>query len=181
MSCRRKQIIKGVKFLLRNSVGLGRINLKSFYHTTNSWCAKLASSGRKCFIKNQEWKSDSEVINKQDDFYAIAWECDSETPIFDTDNHSTAPPDPPEIAVRSDVAPEERWNPLGTSRECSPIFVRSEDGLCDGTDTYQYKERDASNSITLFLPIPAVENTIYLTIRSLNATTTDIECLTQHQ
>ena len=58
-------------------------------------------------ITPQEWKSDPEVSIKHDYLYARAWECDYERPIFDADDDNTAPLDPPEIVVRSDLPPEE--------------------------------------------------------------------------
>ena len=50
MSYSRKQIIKGVKFHLQNSVGLARTLSKRCYQITTSWYAKLAPKRRKCFI-----------------------------------------------------------------------------------------------------------------------------------
>ena len=58
-------------------------------------------------ITPQEWKSDPEVSIKHDDLYARAWECDYERPIFDADDDNTAPADPLEIVVRSELPPEE--------------------------------------------------------------------------
>ena len=104
-------------------------------------------------ITPQGWKSDPEVINKHNDLYARAWEYDYEMPIFDTKRHNIAPHDPANIALRSDLPPEETRNAQGTSRECSLEFFPSTDGLYDGTDTYQYAEHGAE-SITLFLPTP---------------------------
>ena len=46
----RKQIMKGIKLLLQNSVGLGRILLKKCYQTTSPWYAKLAPKTRERFI-----------------------------------------------------------------------------------------------------------------------------------
>ena len=50
------------------------------------------------------------MIIKQDDKYSRAWKCDYQTPILYTDDQKKAPPDPPEIAVRSHLPPEETWN-----------------------------------------------------------------------
>ena len=51
MSYSRKQIIKGVKFLLRNFGGLALTLLKRCHQTTIIWYAKLAPTRRKCFIE----------------------------------------------------------------------------------------------------------------------------------
>ena len=50
MSYSWMQNIKGVKILLQNSGGLGRILLKKCYQTTNIWSAKLEPTRRKRFI-----------------------------------------------------------------------------------------------------------------------------------
>ena len=118
-------------------------------------------------ISPQEWKSDPEVSNKHDDLCARACECDYERPIFNAKDDKTTPAGPAEIAVPLDLAPDEMWSTPESSQECSPETFPSVDGLFDGTDTYQ---------------ILAIQKKIYVTIRSLIATTAkDIGCLTQHQ
>ena len=49
MSYSRKQVIKAVKFRLRNFGGLALILLNRCYLTTITWYAKLAPTRRKCF------------------------------------------------------------------------------------------------------------------------------------
>ena len=93
------------------------------------------------------------MITKHDDLFARAWECDYETPILNIDDHNTAPPDPTDFAVRSDLPPEEMWNPPGASRECGPEFFPSADGLYNGTDTYQFTEHDAEMSLEQHRPL----------------------------
>ena len=36
-------------------------------------------------VTTREWQPDPEVIIKHEDFYALAWECEKDEPIFDTD------------------------------------------------------------------------------------------------
>ena len=62
-------------------------------------------------ITPQYWKSGTELVINDDDLLARGWECEYETPIFDTDHHNTAPLDPPEIEVRSGSPFKETWNP----------------------------------------------------------------------
>ena len=89
MSYSRKRIIKVVKFLLQNFVGLARTLLKKYYPIPIIWYAKLAPTRRKSFIgcesvrshpanhqltgvKPQEYKLDPEVSLNHDDLYARA-------------------------------------------------------------------------------------------------------------
>ena len=136
-------------------------------------------------ITPQEGKSDPELSIKHDDLYARAWACGYERPIFDAKYEVTAPPNPPDFAIQSDLPPEEMWNTPGTSRERSLEILPPMDGLCDGTDTYQYMEHDAEMSLEQHHPLPtspAVQNTTHVTIRSLSVTTIAvIECLTRYQ
>ena len=94
------------------------------------------------------------MIIKHDDLCARAWECEHEMQIFDADDHNTAPPDPPEFLLQSDLPPEETWHPPGTSRDCSLESFPSADGLFDGTDRYRYTERDKEMGLEQHHPIP---------------------------
>ena len=136
-------------------------------------------------ITPQEWKSDPELSIKHADLYARAWECDYERPIFDAKYENTAPPNPLDFVIQSDLLPEETWNTPGTSRERSLEIRPPMDGLCDGTDTYHYMEHDAEMSLEQHHPLltsPAVQNTTHVTLRSLSVTTIAvIECLTRYQ
>ena len=58
-------------------------------------------------ITPREWESDREVIIKHDDLYTSAWECEYESPIFDSDYNNTIQPNSPEIAIRSGEAANE--------------------------------------------------------------------------
>ena len=102
----------------------------------------------------RDWKFDPEVIFKHDDLYARACAYDYETPFFATDDHNTAPTDPPKITVRPDLPPQETWNPQGTSRECSPKIFPSADGLEYGTDRYQYTQHVAEMDMERHHPFP---------------------------
>ena len=123
---------------MRNSGGLGRKLLKSCYFNHiclvrkvgtikaemlhNIRLRQFAPSQRQPHVNitPQERKSEPEMSIKHDAVYARAWESDYERPFFDADCNNTAPLDPPEIAVRSDIPFEEKWNTSATSRECSP-------------------------------------------------------------
>ena len=97
-------------------------------------------------ITSQEWKLDPEVSVKQDNFFARAWECEYEKPIFDAENNNATPPNSPEFPVQSDLLTEETWNTLGTAHECSPeIFPQTEE-LSDVTDTYPDMKPDVETS-----------------------------------
>ena len=81
----------------------------------------------------------------------------------------------PKLQYHLAYQPKNRGIYPETHKSVPQNFFPSADGLCDGTDTNR-----ASNSIILFSPNPAVQNTIYVSIRSLIATTTtDIERPTQ--
>ena len=86
-------------------------------------------------IKPQKWKPNPEVSIRHDDLYAIAWERDYETPIFDANNNVT-PANSPDIAVWSDLSTKETWNTPGTSLERSPELSQQTEELCDVTDSY---------------------------------------------
>ena len=52
-------------------------------------------------VTPREWQPDPEVIIKHDDFYARAWECEYNKPIFDSDRDNLVLPNSPEVTVRS--------------------------------------------------------------------------------
>ena len=134
MSNSRQQMLKGVQFLLRNCGGLGRLLLKKLLPNNNYLVGKVGTNKAQMLhrkqlrqfthrqplpdvqITPQEWKPNPEVIIEHDDLFARAWECEYERPFFDADDINTAPPDPPENAVRSDyLPPKEMLNTPGTS------------------------------------------------------------------
>ena len=58
-------------------------------------------------IRPREWQPHPEVVIKHDDFYARAWECEYEKPIFDSNYNNLVIPNSPEITVRSDETVDE--------------------------------------------------------------------------
>ena len=55
-------------------------------------------------ITPHEWKPDPEVSIKHDEFFARAWECDYERPIFVAEDINAAPRNSLESVVRSDLS-----------------------------------------------------------------------------
>ena len=150
-----KQIIKGMKHVLRNFSGFNLTFLKRCHRKTIILYTKVSPTRRKCFIAcewvNSDtqqrlldiritprlWKPNPEVSLIHDEFYARAWVCEYEKPFFDTKNDNATPPNSTETALQSYLTTEETWNTPGTAREGSrEIF-------CDATDTYLYMEPNA--------------------------------------
>ena len=134
-------------------------------------------------FKPQEYKSDPELRLIHDDFYASAWEYDSEQPVFDAENDKEAPSNLQEIPLQSDYSTEEMRNTPGNRHVCSPEFFPNTDEVNDVTDTCPQMEPDVEtssdqpqNSPTN----PAVPNTTSVITRSLTAMTiTDISLSAQ--
>ena len=81
-------------------------------------------------------------------------------------------PSSPEILVRSDLPKDDTSTISGTIRESSPESVPQADGLSDGSDTDYCMDLDSESSseqYTLFVPIPAVQNNVYITTQSQTA------------
>ena len=97
-------------------------------------------------VKPQEYKSDPELSLNHDDIYARAWEYHYEQPILDAENNNAAPPNPPEIPVKSDFSTEEIRNTPGNTHECSPETFPHADGVSDVTHTYPHMEPDVESS-----------------------------------
>ena len=126
-------------------------------------------------VKPQEYKSDPERSLNHDNFYARAWECDYEQPIFDAENDNKVPPNQREIPVQTDSSMGEMRNTPGNSHVCSPEISPNTDELGGVTNTYPHMEPDVEtssqqpqNSPTN----PAVPNTTYVITRSRTAMTT---------
>ena len=101
-----------------------------------------------------EWQPDPEVINKHDDLYATAWECEYDKPIFDSDRDNLVSPNSPEVTVRSgEVADETRSTP-GTIQEDSSYIPPCADEIDDGTNTDHHIQPDADNSVEQIDPTP---------------------------
>ena len=92
-------------------------------------------------VKPQEYKSHLEVSLNHDDLYARAWEYDYEQPIFDAENNNTAPTNPQEFPVHSELR-----NTPGNTNECSPEIFPHTDGVSGVTDTYPHVEPDVETS-----------------------------------
>ena len=90
----------------------------------------------------QKWKPDPDVSLKHDDFYARAWECEYEQPIFDAENINATPPNSTETPVQSDLSTEEMRNTPGTTHDCSLESFPQTEELCYVTDTYPNMEPD---------------------------------------
>ena len=92
---------------------------------------------------SQEWKPDPEIIIKHDDLYAIAWESEYETPIFDNGRQETNNDISCEVTVRHDLPTGETYTTTGTIQEDSPLIFPHTDEVGDGTDTDHYMAPDA--------------------------------------
>ena len=92
---------------------------------------------------SQKMKPDPEIIIKQDELYARAWECDYETLFFDSYRAEPDYHNSPKIRVRHDLAKDETCIITWTTRESYPENFLQTDEFCDGTDTDQCMELDA--------------------------------------
>ena len=86
--------------------------------------------------------------------YAIAWECENDKPIFDSDYNNLVTPNSPEIRVQSEEAADEIRSTLKTIGETSPEFWCQTDRSCDGTDTNHYMQHDTDTSVEQPEPTP---------------------------
>ena len=105
-------------------------------------------------ITPRRWQADPEVIIKQDDLYARAWECEYKKPNFDSDYNLLVTPNPPEFTIRSEEAADELSSTPGTIRENSPEIFPQIDRSCDETDTDHYMQPDADTSVEQPDPMP---------------------------
>ena len=105
--------------------------------------------------KPQEWKPDAEVIIKDDDLYARAWESEYETPIFDNGQHEPDSDNSPEITVRHDLPNDKTCTIPGTMQEDSPEILFHRDEIGEGTDKDQYMQPDGEASSEQLSPTDA--------------------------
>ena len=105
-------------------------------------------------VTPREWQPDPEVIIDHDDFYARAWECEYDKPIFDSDRDNLVPPNSPEVTVRSGEAAGETRSTPGTIQEDSSNTLPYTDEIADGTDTDHYMQHDADTSVEQNDPTP---------------------------
>ena len=101
-----------------------------------------------------EWQPDPEVIIKQDDLYARAWECEYDKPIFDSDRDNLVSPNSPEVTVRSREAADETRSTPGTIQADSSDILLHALEIDDGTDTDHHMQPDADNSVEQNDPTP---------------------------
>ena len=105
-------------------------------------------------VTPREWQPDPEVIIKHDGLYARAWECEHDKPIFDSDRDNLVSPNSPEITVRSREKADETKSTPGTTQEDSSNILPHTDEMGDGTDTDQYMQPEADNSVEQIDPTP---------------------------
>ena len=163
----QKQITKGVKFPLQIFAGSDHIILKMCYRTMNIWYAKLAAIGRKFFIKftprqpipdipitPREWQSDPEVGIEHDDLYAMAWLCEYDEPIFDSDYNNMATPTSPQLTKRSEQVADEMTSTPGNISGKSLEIIPQPDCSYDGMDMDHDMQSDADTNVEQLDPTP---------------------------
>ena len=105
-------------------------------------------------VTPRERQPDPEVTIKHDDLYARAWECENDTPIFDSDRDNLVPPNSHEVTVQfGETADETRSTPGTVQEDSSNIFPHT-DEVGDGTDTDHHMQPDADNSVEQIDPTP---------------------------
>ena len=105
-------------------------------------------------ITPRKWQPDPEVITKQDDLYARAWECEYDEPIIDSDYINLVTPNSPEITIRFEELADVMRSTPGTVRQNSPEITPQPDLSYGGTDTDHYMQRDADTSVEQLDPTP---------------------------
>ena len=105
-------------------------------------------------VTPREWQPDPEIIIKNDDFYARAWECEYDKPIFDSDRDNLKSPNSPEVTVRSGEAADETRSTPGTIQEDSSDTLPHTDKIEDGTNTDHYMQPDADTRGKQIDPMP---------------------------
>ena len=105
-------------------------------------------------VTQREWQPDPEVVITHNDFYARAWECEYDEPIFDSDYNNLAAPSPPETTIRSEQTADEMRNTPGITLENSPEIIPQPDGSPDGRDVDRDTQPDAGMSVEQLDPMP---------------------------
>ena len=130
-------------------------------------------------ITPREWQIDPEIVNKHDDLYARAWECEYGEPIFESDYNNLATPISPKITIRSEQTAEEMRNTPGAIREHSPEIIPQPHRSYDERDIDHDTQPDADTSVEQLDPTPsnpAAQNMIYtITQSQIVLMTTDID------
>ena len=105
-------------------------------------------------ITARERQPQPEVIIIHDDFYARAWECEYDEPIFDSDYNTLVTPNSPKITVLFGGAVDELRSIPGTIRENSSEIIPQTGRSYDGTDTDHYMQPDAGTTVEQLDPTP---------------------------
>ena len=105
-------------------------------------------------VTPREWQPDPEIIINHDDFYARAWECEYDEPIYDCDHDNLVSPNSPEVTLRSGEAADETKSTPGTIQEDSSDILPHADEIDNGTDTDHYMQPDADKSVEQINPTP---------------------------
>ena len=104
-------------------------------------------------ITPREWQPDPEVIIKNDDLCARAWECENDKPKFDSDRDNMVIPNSPEVTVRSEQAVDETRSTPETIQKDSSEILPTHD-IDGGADTDHYMQPDADTSVEQIDPTP---------------------------
>ena len=102
----------------------------------------------------REWQPDPEVVNKHDDLYARAWECEYDEPIFESDYNNLATPSSPEKTIPSEQSADEMRSTPKTRPENSPEIISQPNTTYDGRDVDHDTQPDAETSVEHFDPTP---------------------------
>ena len=105
-------------------------------------------------ITPREVQSYPEVVIKNDDLYARAWECENDEPIFDSDYNNLATPSSPEITIPSEQVDFEVNSTTGTILENSPEIIPPPHRSYDGMDMDHDMQPDADTSVEQLDPTP---------------------------
>ena len=105
-------------------------------------------------VTQREWQPDPEVIIKQDDLYARAWECEYDKPIFDSDRDNMVIPNSSEVSVRLEEAADETRSTPGTIQEDPSEILPYTHVINDGRDTDHHMQPDADTSVEQIDPTP---------------------------
>ena len=105
-------------------------------------------------VTPRDWQPDPEVTIKHDDLYARAWECEYDTPIFDSERDNLVPFNSPEVTMRLGETADETRSIPGTAQEDSSDIFPHTDEMGDGTDTDHDMQPDADTSVEQIDPTP---------------------------
>ena len=160
----QKPSIKRAKFFLRKFGGLSPFLFKRCYLITITWYAKLAPTGRKCFItcecvsshptnRHLTYESRHKNGNPIRKWASNAMICMPKLRIVNTKSQFLTPrkimqrhPIHSKNPLQTYLSTEKTWSRPGTTQECSrDVFPQTEE-LCDVTDMYPYMETDVETS-----------------------------------